>query len=155
MELYCCKIKKFLIFSEMELCSLVTFLYFRKEISKLEKLKKKKKRSKNISYIFSKKSLSYILGNGTFLCFLKKFFLHFWKRNFPDPRLKKKSYISGEYLQRMKIKNLKIKYFLSVEREFFKRKHKKKSILCFYYKEAKFSKLKYFLINTIKLFFSF
>ena len=115
--------------------------------------KKKKKHQKNLLYFIKK--LSYILGNGTFLCFLKKFFLHFWRRNFPDPRLKKKSYISGEYLQRLKIKNLKIKYFLSVEREFFKHKHKKKSILYFYYKETKFSKLKYFLINTIKLFFSF
>ena len=79
MELSISKIKKFLIFPEMELSSFIFFFYFRKE---LPSLKNKKIRSEKISYIFSKKlflysgkrnflilckkSFSYISGNGTF-----------------------------------------------------------------------------------------
>ena len=40
MEVYSSKIKKFLIFPEIELSSLIIFLYFRKELSELEKQKK-------------------------------------------------------------------------------------------------------------------
>ena len=40
MELSNPKIKKFLIFPEMELSSLIFFFYFRKELSDLEKWKK-------------------------------------------------------------------------------------------------------------------
>ena len=53
MELSSSKIKKFLIFPEMELSSLVLFSYFRKEISELEKLKKTC--CEKNSYILSKK----------------------------------------------------------------------------------------------------
>ena len=40
MELSSSKIKKCLIFPEMELSSLIFFLYFRQKLSELEKLKK-------------------------------------------------------------------------------------------------------------------
>ena len=49
--------------------------------------KNEKNRSEKISYIFSKKSFSYISVNGTLLCFLRKVFL--------IPRETKLSYISG------------------------------------------------------------
>ena len=55
MKLPSSNIKKFLIFPEMELPSLISFLYFRKELSKLEKIK-----------IITLKFFFYILVNGTF-----------------------------------------------------------------------------------------
>ena len=57
------------------------------------------------------------------------------------------SYISGENLKDLKIKNF-LKQFL---RDLFKHKHKKSVS----YKEAKFSKLKYFHMIIIRHFFSF
>ena len=55
MKLPSSNITKFLIFPEMELPSLISFLYFRKELSKLEKIK-----------IITLKFFFYILVNGTF-----------------------------------------------------------------------------------------
>ena len=89
MELYCCKIKKFLIFSEMELCSLVTFLYFRKEISKLEKWKKKKKNAQKTFLIFSQKKPFIHFGKRNFLMFSKKVFLAFLEKELSRPKIKK------------------------------------------------------------------
>ena len=51
MELSSSKIKENLIFLEMELSSLIFFLYFRMELSELENFKKKKKNSEIISYM--------------------------------------------------------------------------------------------------------
>ena len=64
-------IKKFLIFPEMELPSLISFLYFRKELSKLEKIK----------------------------IITLKFFLYFGKWNLLPPRLKRFLYFRREYVK--------------------------------------------------------
>ena len=66
MELSSSNIKKFIIFPEIELSSLIFFLYFREKFSKFKKLKKQT---------------------------LKKNFLYFGKWNFLAPSLKN-SYIS-------------------------------------------------------------
>ena len=50
MELSSSKIKENLIFLEMELSSLIFFLYFRMELSELENFKKKKKKNYEIIY---------------------------------------------------------------------------------------------------------
>ena len=60
------------------LCVLMTMISGRKFLSS----KNKKHRSEEISYIFSKKSFSYVSGNGTFLYFLKEAFVIFPEMEF-------------------------------------------------------------------------
>ena len=101
----------------------------------------------NFSYIFSKESFSYISGNGT-LHFSaraqkikkppRKILLYFRKR-----KPQKISYVSAKRNSKkasyiINLQSLKLKYFYT-----------------FPYKEAKFSKSKYFCIIIIKRFFSF
>ena len=91
MELSSSNIKKILILPEMDLSSLIFVLYFRRELSEIEKKKKKKKKNtlKKFlifwemelcsSYIFSKKKFFYFrrdlqsLKNKNFLYFTQKF----------------------------------------------------------------------------------
>ena len=99
--------------------------------------------------------LSYISGNRTFLqgvtfraqklkqSTIKTFLLFPRNENF-QRQAYETSYISGENLKVLKIKNM-----------FFKHKRKKKVSDTFPCKEAKFCNLKYFLIILIKGFFSF
>ena len=78
-----------------------------------------------ISYVFSK----------------EKAFLIFQETEVSSPKIKKAPIF--------------LSHFLFVERELFKHKRKRKSLLFFPYKETKFSKSKYFFIIVIKHFVSF
>ena len=72
-------------FQEMKLPSLISFLYFRKELSKLEKIK---------------------------IITLKFFFLYFGKWNFLAPRLKRFLYFKREFVK-PKSKKSKISYIFT------------------------------------------
>ena len=133
----------------MELSSLQN-KKFQEETSKLKKKKKKKKKKNHAtksSYIFSNEKLFLYFGKRNFLIFSQKFFC----------------YISGnETLKRKRLKrelakpeNQKFQIICLLREDFSNICAKEKSFLYFLYKEAKFSKLKYFLIIVIKRFFSF
>ena len=101
MEVSSSKIKKCLIFPEMEL----SYISGRN----LRDRKIKKTRSEKISYIFSKKAFLIFRETELFYVFLKKVFLIFYVMELSSPKIKKFQEVT---FRARKIKNPALKKFL-------------------------------------------